>query len=122
MVGIPKEKGSGPVAGDPGGDADGCRHGDQDRSPCGKPDDIVLDVVIHPEAEQRGVDGDGDGDVDEAGEDVPGAVRLDAVQQHVAHLDGDHPGDQQRLVPQLHLAPAVVDGAKHHHNTENCHE
>ena len=49
---------------------------------------------------------------------MPGAVRLDAVQQHVAHLNGDHPGDQQRLVPQLHLAAAVVDGAKHHHNAK----
>ena len=30
LVGVPKEEGSGPVAGDPGWDADGCGHGDED--------------------------------------------------------------------------------------------
>ena len=89
MVGVAKKEGSGPVAGDPGGDADDCGHGDEDGSPHGHRD-IVLGGVVHPEAEQRGVDGDGDGDVDEAGEDMPGRALNEGSRRFYNHGEGPY--------------------------------
>ena len=45
--------------------------------------------MVHPEAEQRGVDGDGDGDVDEAGEDMPGRALNEDSRRFHKHREED---------------------------------